>query len=86
MEKMSKKSPPFPKQAMIAIGVAMPMAYGLNISLDLIASSTPLWGIILINAIVITTYMTFMVPRAIGWFVARQDSKMDNQDIGCKWC
>ena len=83
---MSNISSPFPKQAMIAIGVAMPMAYGLNLPLDMVASSMPLWGIILINAIVVTTYMTFMAPRAIGWFVARQNSKKNDQDLGCKWC
>ena len=65
----SKKSntsvlPPYSKRALVAVTVAIPMAFGLNLSLDSMASFMPLWGIIMTNAIVIPSYMTFAIPRA----------------------
>jgi antibiotic biosynthesis monooxygenase (ABM) superfamily enzyme len=41
----------------------MPVAFGLNIPLNSMASFMPVWGIIMINAIVIPSYMTFIIPK-----------------------
>ena len=56
--------PPYSKRALVAVTVAIPMAFGLNLSLDSMASFMPIWGIIMINAIVIPSYMTFIIPKA----------------------
>ena len=56
--------PPYSKRALVAVTVAIPMAFGLNLLLDSMASFTPIWGIIMINAIVIPSYMTFIIPKA----------------------
>jgi len=65
----SKKSnlsvlPPYSKRALVAIIVAIPMAFGLNVPLNSMASFMPVWGVIMINAIVIPSYMTFIIPKA----------------------
>ncbi len=64
----SKKSnssglPPYNKRALVAVVVAIPMAFGLNIPLNSMVSFMPVWGVIMINAIVIPTYMTFIIPK-----------------------
>ncbi len=56
--------PPYSKRSLVAVTVAIPMAFGLNLSLDSMASFMPIWGIIMINAIVIPSYMTFIIPKA----------------------
>ena len=55
--------PPYSKRALIAVVVAIPMAFGLNIPLNSMVSFMPIWGVIIINAIVIPTYMTFIIPK-----------------------
>ncbi len=56
--------PPYSKRALVAVIVAIPMAFGLNVPLNSMASFIPVWGIIMINAIVIPSYMTFIIPKA----------------------
>jgi len=56
--------PPYSKRALVAVVVAIPMAFGLNVPLNSMASFMPIWGVIMINAIVIPSYMTFIIPRA----------------------
>ena len=56
--------PPYSKRALVAVTVAIPMAFSLNLTLDSMASLMPLWGVITINAIVIPSYMTFIIPKA----------------------
>jgi len=55
--------PPYSKRALVAIIVAIPMVFGLNVPLNSMASFMPVWGIIMINAIVIPSYMTFIIPK-----------------------
>ncbi len=55
--------PPYSKRALVAIIVVMPVAFGLNIPLNSMVSFMPVWGVIMINAIVIPTYMTFIIPK-----------------------
>jgi len=62
-ESKSSNLPPYSKRAFVAIIVVMPMAFGLNIPLSSMASFMPIWGIIMINAIVIPSYMTFILPK-----------------------
>ena len=62
-ESKSSSLPPYSKRAFVAIIVVMPMAFGLNIPLSSMASFMPIWGIIMINAIVIPSYMTFILPK-----------------------
>ena len=68
--------PPYSKRAFVAVIVAIPMAFGLNIPLNSMASFMPIWGIIMINAIVIPTYMTFIIPKAskllASWLTSTQ--------------
>lgn len=71
----SKKSnlsslPPYTKRALIAVSVAIPMAFGLNIPLNTFGTFIPVWGIIMINAIVIPFYMTFIIPKASKAFAS----------------
>jgi antibiotic biosynthesis monooxygenase (ABM) superfamily enzyme len=71
----SKKSnssgfPPYTKRALIAVTVAIPMAFGLNIPLNTFGTFVPVWGLIMINAIVIPSYMTFIIPRASKVFAS----------------
>ena len=56
--------PPYSKRALIAVTVAIPVAFGLNIPLNTFGTFMPVWGIIMINAIVIPSYMTFIIPKA----------------------
>ena len=56
--------PPYSKRALVAVIVAIPMAFGLNVPLNSMASFMPVWGVIMINAIVIPSYMTFIIPKA----------------------
>jgi len=60
----SSDLPPYTKRAFVAVLVAIPMVFGLNIPLSSIATYVPVWGIIMINAIVIPSYMTFIIPKA----------------------
>jgi antibiotic biosynthesis monooxygenase (ABM) superfamily enzyme len=62
--KQSSSLPPYSKRALVAVTVAVPMAFSLNLTLDSMASFMPLWGVIMINAIVIPSYMTFIIPKA----------------------
>ncbi len=55
--------PPYSKRALVAVIVVIPMAFGLNIPLNSMVSFMPVWGVIMINAIVIPTYMTFIIPK-----------------------
>ncbi len=56
--------PPYSKRALVAVVVAIPMAFGLNIPLSTFGTFMPIWGVIMINAIVIPSYMTFIIPKA----------------------
>jgi len=62
--KSNSTLPPYSKRALVAIIVVMPVAFGLNIPLNSIVSFMPVWGVIMINAIVIPIYMTFIIPKA----------------------
>ena len=62
--------PPYSKRAIIAVSVAIPMAFGLNLPLSTFGSFIPVWGIIMINAIVIPSYMTFIIPKASKAFAS----------------
>ena len=62
--KQSSSLPPYSKRALVAVTVAIPMAFSLNLTLDSMASFMPIWGVIMINAIVIPSYMTFIIPKA----------------------
>ena len=62
--------PPYTKRALIAVSVAIPMAFGLNIPLSTFGTFMPVWGIIMINAIVIPSYMTFIIPKASKAFAS----------------
>ena len=60
----SSSLPPYSRRALVAVTVAIPMVFGLNIPLNSMASFMPIWGIMMINAIVIPSYMTFIIPKA----------------------
>ena len=62
--------PPYTKRALIAVSVAIPMAFGLNIPLNTFGAFMPVWGVIMINAIVIPSYMTFIIPKASKAFAS----------------
>ncbi len=70
--------PPYSKRAIIAVLVAIPMAFGLNIPLNTFGIFMPVWGIIMINAIVIPSYMTFIIPRASKAFASWLNSTTVN--------
>ena len=59
----SSDLPPYTKRALVAILVAIPMVFGLNMPLSSMATFVPVWGIIMINAIIIPSYMTFIIPK-----------------------
>ncbi len=59
----SSSLPPYSKRALVAIIVVIPMAFGLNIPLNSMVSFMPVWGVIMINVIVIPSYMTFIIPK-----------------------
>ena len=63
-ESNSSSLPPYSKRALVAVIVVIPMAFGLNIPLNSMIFFIPTWGIIMINVIVIPTYMTYMIPKA----------------------
>ena len=56
--------PLYSKRTLVAIIVVIPMAFGLNMPLSSMATFVPVWGIIMINAIIIPSYMTFIIPKA----------------------
>jgi antibiotic biosynthesis monooxygenase (ABM) superfamily enzyme len=56
--------PPYSKRAFVAVMAVIPVAFGLNLPLNSFASFMPVWGVIMINSIVIASYMTFIMPRA----------------------
>ncbi len=62
--KQSSSLPPYSKRALVAVIVAIPMAFGLNVPLNSMISFMPIWVVIMINAIVIPSYMTFIIPKA----------------------
>jgi len=62
--------PPFSKRAIVAIIAVIPVAFGLNVSLNSFASFIPVWGVIMINSIVIASYMEFIMPRASKLFAS----------------
>ena len=68
--------PPYSKRALVAVTIAIPMAFGLNIPLNSMGSFIPVWIVIMINAIVIPSYMTFMIPKASkllsSWLISSQ--------------
>ena len=53
----------YPRRALVAIVVVLPIAFGINVPLNSLVLNLPSWGIILINAIIIPSYMTFILPR-----------------------
>ena len=61
---ISSGLPPYSKRAFLAIIAVVPVAFGLNVPLNSFASFIPVWGVIIINSIVIASYMTFIMPRA----------------------
>ena len=63
-ESKSSGLPPYSKRAFVAVIVAIPIAFGLNIPLSSMTAFVPVWGVIMINAIVIPSYMTFIIPKA----------------------
>jgi len=67
---LNSSLPPYFKRAIIAVSVAIPMAFGLNIPLNTFGSFMPVWGIIMINAIIIPSYMTFIIPKASKVFAS----------------
>jgi len=66
----SSSLPPYTKRALIAVSVAIPMAFGLNLPLSTFGTFVPVWGVIMINAIVIPSYMTFIIPKASKAFAS----------------
>ena len=66
----SSSLPPYTKRALIAVSVAIPMAFGLNLPLSTFGTFVPVWGVIMINAIVIPSYMTFIIPKASKIFAS----------------
>jgi antibiotic biosynthesis monooxygenase (ABM) superfamily enzyme len=69
-KKGKSELPPYSKRALIAVLVAIPMAFTLNVPLSTFGTFVPVWGIILINAIVIPSYMTFIIPKASKRFAS----------------
>ena len=62
--------PPYTKRALIAVSVAIPMVFGLNIPLNTFGTFMPVWGVMMINAIIIPSYMTFIIPKASKAFAS----------------
>ncbi len=58
------RAPPYFKRAFVAIILVIPMSFGLNVPINFMESFMPFWGIIMINSIVISSYMAFIIPRA----------------------
>ena len=62
----------------------MPVAFGINIPLNSVVSLMPVWGVIMINAVVISSYMAFIIPKAsklLGFWLnsTRYDSMVRNE-------
>ncbi len=76
--KSNSTLPPYSKRALVAVIVAIPMAFGLNVPLNSMVSFMPVWGIIMINAIVIPTYMTFIIPKASKLLASWLNSTQEN--------
>ena len=72
--KTKSTHPPYSKRALIAIIVAIPVAFGLNIPLNSMVSFMPFEAIIMINAIVIPSYMTFVMPKISKIFFSWMNS------------
>jgi antibiotic biosynthesis monooxygenase (ABM) superfamily enzyme len=62
--------PPYSKRAFIAVLVAIPMAFSLNVPLNEFGTFLPVWSVIMINAVVIPSYMTFIIPKASKRFAS----------------
>jgi antibiotic biosynthesis monooxygenase (ABM) superfamily enzyme len=75
---ISSGLPPYSKRAFIAIIAVVPVAFGLNVPLNSFASFMPIWGVIMINSIVIASYMTFIMPRASKLFASWLNSTAAN--------
>jgi len=58
----------YSKRTLVAIIVVLPIAFGVNIPLNSLVLSFPIWGIILINAVIIPSYMTLVIPRTTKLF------------------
>jgi len=58
----------YPKRALVAIVVVLPIAFGINIPLNSFVLNLPSWGIILINAIIIPSYVELILPRITKLF------------------
>ncbi len=76
--------PPYSKRALVSAILVIPVAFGINVPLNSFASFMPLWGIIMINAIAISSYMTFIIPKAsklLGFWLnsTRYDSIVRNE-------
>jgi len=74
----------YSKRALLAITVVIPVAFGINIPLNSVVSFIPVWGIIMINAVVISSYMVFIMPKASKLFASwlnptRYDSIVRNE-------
>lgn len=72
--------PPYSRRALIAVIIAIPMAFGLNMPLNSMVLFLPTEGIIMINAIIIPSYMTFMMPKASKLFSSWLNQTKANQD------
>lgn len=46
------------------------MAFSLNVPLNEFGTVLPVWSVIMINAIVIPSYMTFIIPKASKQFAS----------------
>ncbi len=66
--------PPYSKRAFIAIILVIPVAFAINIPLNSMVFFMPVWGTIMINAIVISSYMVFIMPKASKLFSTRLNS------------
>ena len=61
--KTNSTLPPYSKRVFVAIIVAIPVAFGLNIPFNSMITFVPFEIVIMINAIVIPSYMTFIIPK-----------------------
>ena len=51
------------KRALIAVSVNIPMAFALNTPLSIFGTFLPVWTIIMINAVIISSYRTFIISK-----------------------
>ncbi len=61
--KTNSTLPPYSKRVIVAVIVVLPVAFGLNMPLNSMMPFMPVWGVIMINALVIPSYMTFIIPK-----------------------